>query len=313
LILCLERVRGLGRQPACDANQAVAVAPRIGHKTPMSIEKLIGFEGRIHVADIGAAAIAETPPYKPLLDRGLGRLSAVDGDERQIPKLVETYGPETRVHSLVLGDGSRRRLHLCTPESGMSSLLRPSPQQLAFFNGFDRFGAVKGAVDVDTVRLADVEELQAIDFLKMDIQGAELMVLENAGAALDSCVAIQLEASFITLYEGQPTFGEIDLWMRRHGFHPHRFTDVKHWSIAPTVRDNNYRVPFNQLLECDIVYMRGLIDLKSLSDDQIRKMLLIAIYAYSSPDLMVHCARELERRGVVTGGTATKLLGLMRR
>lgn len=48
----------------------------------MTIESAIGFAGQLHVVDIGAAAIAEVPPYKPLLDRRLARLSAVDGDER---------------------------------------------------------------------------------------------------------------------------------------------------------------------------------------------------------------------------------------
>ncbi len=291
----------------------MAPAAILGHKRAMSIEELIGFEGRIHVADIGAALIIETPPYKPLLDRGLARLSAVDADERQIPKLIETYGPETKVHPLVLGDGGQHRLYLCTPDSGMSSILQPSLRQLEFFNGFRTFGSVDRILRVNTVRLADVEDLQGIDYLKMDIQGAELMVLENSGSALNACVAIQLEASFIPLYVNQPTFGEIDMWMRRNGFHPHRFMDVKRWPIAPTVRDGDFMKPFNQLLECDIVYMRGLVDLSELSDDQVRKMLLIAAYVYASPDLVVHCALELERRSLVSGGSAVNLLGLLSR
>jgi FkbM family methyltransferase len=280
------------------------------HKPEMTIGEAIGFSGRLHAVDIGAAAISEFPPYKPLLDRGLARLSAVDGDDRQIPGMIQAFGPDTKVHPIVLADGMRHTLYLCAPKSGMSSILKPSARQLAFFNGFDQFGTVYREIEVETARLADVEGLDAIDFLKMDIQGAELMVLENAGAALDQCVAIQLEASFIALYEDQPTFGQIDQWMRAHGFHPHRFMDVKRWSIAPTIRGNDIYKPFNQLLECDIVYMRGLVDLTGLSDDQVRKMLLIAAYCYSGPDLMIHCGRELERRGLLQAGAAARLLAL---
>lgn len=276
----------------------------------MTIETLIGFTGRIHVADIGAAAIGATPPYRSLLERDLARLSAVDGDERQIQKLRDLYGAEIAVHCLVMGDGRPGTLHLCAPGSGMSSLLRPAAQQLAFFNEFPRFGAVQSTVAVETTRLADVPGLQGIDFLKMDIQGAELMVLEQAGQALDHCIAIQLEASFVALYEGQPSFGELDLWMRKHGYQPHCFMEVKCWSIAPVQRGNTPRAPFNQLLECDIVYVRGLVDLAALSDDQVRKLLLIAAYAYESPDLMVHCALELERRGSLGAGTAQLLIPL---
>lgn len=276
----------------------------------MSFESLIGFADKIHVLDIGAAAIAEVPPYKLLLDRGIARLSAIDGDPRHAAGLIEAYGPETRVLSDVIADGTMRTMYLAHPESGMSSLLAPRPQNLAFFNGFTEFGHVESVAAVQTRRLADIAELQDVDFLKMDIQGAELMVLENAGTALDQCVAIQLEASFVALYEDQPSFGEIDLWMRGHGFLPHSFTHVKRWSIAPTIRENDFRVPFNQLLECDVVYVRGLVDLSGLSDGQLRKLLLIAVYGYGSLDLGVHAEQELERRGALPQGTLTQMFAL---
>lgn len=274
----------------------------------MTIEEIIGFQGKLHVADIGAAAIAEVPPYTPLVDRGLARVTAVDGDVRHEVGMAGAFGVETTVLPIIIADGRRHTLHLCPPEDGMSSILRPSAAGLGFFNGFSEFGAVEETIEVETWRMADVPDLQAIDFLKMDIQGAELMVLENAGGALDQCVAIQLEASFVALYEGQPTFGEIDVWMRAHNFHPHRFTDVKRWSIAPTLNGRDLYKPFHQLLECDIVYVRGLVDLTGLSDDQVRKLLLVAAYVYASPDLMAHCCRELERRERLTEGTSGELL-----
>jgi len=202
---------------------------------PHSLEELLDFNGRMHIVDIGAAAITETPPYRPLLDRGLARLSAVDGDGRQLAAMQEAFGPDTKVLGKVIADGTKRSLHLTRASNGMTSLLKPDARQLPFFNGFTVYGAVEQEIEIETERLADVPELQDIDFLKMDVQGAELMILENAGSALDGCVAIHTEASFIPLYEDQPTFAEIDRWMRKNGFLPHCFTDVKRWSIAPTL------------------------------------------------------------------------------
>ena len=277
----------------------------------MSLAGVIGFDGRIHVADIGAAAIAELPPYKALLDRGIARLSAVDGDERQAGAIRQAFGADTAVFSDVIADGRKHILHLASPQSGMSSILKPSKRGLAFFNLFTRFGQVERKARVATKRLADIEPLQGIDYLKMDIQGAELMVLENAGSALDRCVAIQLEASFVPLYEDQPSFGDIDLWMRRHGFLPHCFTEVKRWSIAPTVRNNDPRFPWNQLLECDVVYVRQLVSLKGLSNDQVRKIALIAAYCYHSPDLCLHAVGELERRGSLPPGQSARVVAIL--
>ena len=184
----------------------------------------------------------------------------------------------------------------------MSSILKPSDAELAFFNLFTELGTIESTIDVQTKRLADIEALKDIDFLKMDIQGAELMVLENAGDRLDNCVAIHVEASFIPLYEKQPSFGDIDLWMRKNGFLPHCFTEVKRWSIAPTIRDGEPRYPWNQLLECDIVYVRQPITFEGLSEGQIKKIGLIAAYSYKSPDLCLHAVAELERRAALPAG-----------
>jgi hypothetical protein len=265
----------------------------------------------MHVVDIGAAAIAETPPYKPLLEGGLARLSAVDGDERQIQALIDAYGSETQVISDVIADGKRHTLHLAWPESGMTSILKPIERRLNFFNSFSHIGEVTDRVEVETKRLADVASLQNIDFLKMDIQGAELMVLENAGSALNECMVIHTEASFVPLYHGQPTFGDIDQWMRRNGFLPHCLYHLKEWSIAPTVRNNDPTHPFNQLLECDIVYVRQLVELEGLSDDQVKKLALIAGYSYNSPDLLLHAAAELERRQSIPAGSSDQVIAAL--
>ena len=100
----------------------------------------------------------------------------------------------------------------------------------------------------------------------MDIQGSELSVLENGVNKLKDCLAIQLEVSYVCLYENQPTFGEIDIWMRKNGYAPHCFLDVKRWSITPTIRDNNFREPFNQLLESDIIYIKMMVSQRKKSD-----------------------------------------------
>ncbi|HEU0096745.1 MAG TPA: hypothetical protein VFQ52_09835, partial [Rhizomicrobium sp.] len=115
---------------------------------------------------------------------------------------------------------------------------------------------------------------------------------------LSACVAVQLETSFITLYKGQPPFGAIDLEMRAQGFIPHRFMDIKRWSIAPAIIGGDPRVSGNQLLESDIVYVRDLIH-GTLDDDQLRKLAAIAHFSYRSPDLAARCLTDLSKRGAI--------------
>jgi hypothetical protein len=86
--------------------------------------------------------------------------------------------------------------------------------------------------------------------------------------------------------------------MRAQGFIPHRFIDIKRWSIAPALIGGDPRVPGNQLLESDIVYIRDLIH-GTLDDDQLRKLAAIAHFSYRSPDLAARCLTELGKRGTI--------------
>lgn len=278
-----------------------------------TLQDLLGFTGQINVMDIGASCINETPAYRKLLDQNLGHLNAFEGDERQIEKIRAAFGDKATVFTDFLSDGTDRTLHLATEASGMTSLLKPDPAALKFFNGFENFGKIHSTETVHTRRLDDVAGLPVIDMLKMDIQGSELSVLEHGQQTLKDCVALQLEVSFICLYENQPSFGEVDLWMRRHGFAPHCFLDVKRWSIAPTTRDNDIRKPFNQLLEADIVYIKDPLKLTQYSDDQLRKLALIAHYCFASFDLCVHALLALIARGTLPADTPQKYFELQNR
>jgi len=257
---------------------------------------------KIQLLDVGASAIAEVPVYKKLMDLGLAHLNAFEGDERQIDAIKAAYSPNVSIFNHFLFDGSMQKVHLAAPESGMSSLLKPDAAALNFFNGFPQFGNILSVEDVQTTRLDDVPEFPDIDFVKMDIQGAELTVLQNATDRLRNCVAIQLEISFVCLYENQPAFGEVDVWMRSQGFLPHSFLDVKRWSIAPTIFNGNFRVPGNQLLEADIVYIRNPLDPGRLDVEHLKKLAVISHYCMKSYDLCIFALIELERRGVLQAG-----------
>lgn len=279
----------------------------------MTLPELLGFSGQIQVMDVGAACINETPVYRRLLDRGLAHLNAFEGDRRQIEKIRATFGDRATVFPDFLGDGTEQTLYLAGEGTGMTSLFEPDPAVLDFFNGFDDFGKVLGTETVRTRRLDDIADLPALDLIKMDIQGSELGVLQNGTRVLNTVLALQIEVSFICLYRNQPSFGEVDVWMRQQGFLPHCFLDVKRWSIAPTKRDGSNRKPFNQLLEADIVYIRDPLKLTALSDEQLRRLALIAHICFASYDLCVHAMRELIRRGALATDVMQKYAGLVQR
>ena len=264
---------------------------------------IIDLDQRIEIMDIGAAAIAETPIYNKLIDEKIANLTAFEGDKRQSEKLKSKYGNNIRLYNEFLFDGSFQNLYLAHPESGMTSLLKPNEKVLNFFNGFANFGKVEKIEKIKTEKLDSINDLPLIDFAKLDIQGSELTVLKNGEKKLENCLAIQLEVSFVCLYEDQPSFGEVDTWMRSKGYLPHSFLHIKRWSISPTIFNNNFRQPGNQLLESDIIYIKDPFKLDLLSDIQLKKFILISHYSFKSVDLSVYLILELEKRNVLTKNT----------
>ena len=81
--------------------------------------------------------------------------------------------------------------------------------------------------------------------------------------------------------------------MRANGYVPHCFVDIKRWSIAPTIKNNNVKTPFNQLLESDIVYIKDPLNLQPLSHAQLINLALISHYCLASFDLCLFVLLEL--------------------
>jgi len=78
-------------------------------------------------------------------------------------------------------------------------------------------------IEVRTAQLDDLLEEAGIDtgtldFIAMDIQGAELMALKGATRLLGSIKALQLEVNFSELYDGCPLVSELDAFLGEYDF-----------------------------------------------------------------------------------------------
>ena len=60
--------------------------------------------------------------------------------------------------------------------------------------------------------------LPAPDMLKLDLQGAELLALRGATEAMKTAQVIQVEASFMPFYQGQPLFAEVVAFLAERKF-----------------------------------------------------------------------------------------------
>ncbi|HEY4653099.1 MAG TPA: FkbM family methyltransferase [Cyclobacteriaceae bacterium] len=81
-------------------------------------------------------------------------------------------------------------------------------------------------------------------YLKIDVQGYELQVLEGAKMLLPKIKGIQLEMSFVKLYEGGPLYKDIFGYLENAGF--------QLYTIIPDFRDERS----GRMLQADGIFIR---------------------------------------------------------
>lgn len=224
-----------------------------------------------------------------MLDEGLCEVTGFD------PQCSAEPHPGVRYLPHVVGSGEPDTLHICNAP-GMTSLLVPNRATVDVFPGFDDWATVVEKKPVDTVRLDNLD-LHHMDMLCLDIQGSETEVLRSGPSRLRGAVAVVTEVSFIPLYAGQPTFGDMDNLLRRFGFIPHCFAGAKVWPIK-TKTDLPNHDP-HQLLEADMVYVKDWIA-GNLTPDQWRHLALLSHHCFGSFDLAMRCVEALAEMEQIT-------------
>jgi len=258
------------------------------------------------IVDIGANPIDGEPPYFSMLKtEGICRVTGFEPQEDALQKLNDAKSRFESYLPYVVGDGSEQVLYICS-EEGMTSTFKPNKKILEIFHPFDLWSQIVSQKNVLTKTLDSIIEIDELDFLKIDIQGGELNVFQHGKKKLSNTVVIQTEVSFVPLYEGQPTFGAIDIELRKMGFIPHSFFAIKNWMITPLVINNNPRIPLNQVIEGDVVYVRDFTKPENISDEQLKHLALISHACYKSFDLSMHCIAILEERGALQSGSVIK-------
>lgn len=249
----------------------------------------------IRIVDVGANPIDGTPPYSLFLTDGDSELVGFEPNSEALARLQRQKGPNETYLPNAIGDGQVHTLRVCAAP-GMTSLLEPDPAMLARFHGFPEWGRVLRTARVETSRLDEIAELRGADLLKIDIQGGELMALQNAEALLSDILVVQSEVEFLPLYKNQPLFSDVELFMRARGFMFHRFFPAVSRVFTPMLVGNDICAGMSQLVWADAVFVRDIARLDLLSERQLLASATILHDCYGSLDLVMHLLCEHDTR-----------------
>lgn len=260
----------------------------------------------LEIVNVGASdmEVNISEPYQGLLQRGNCRIIGFEPNPVEWEKLQKSKSAQEEFLPYALGDGNTHQYRFCR-FFGMNSLLEPNRTWLDETHFHGQIGTVVKTVDIETKRLDDIAEITQMDYLKMDIQGGELMVLENSVERLKTCLAVHTEVMFVPMYEGQPLFSEIELFLRKQGFILHHFNRLHSLMLKPlslqlqqgTMQDSSGKHDgISQLFFSDAIFIRDFTQLDRLDRTQILKLCTILHDMYKSFDVVLNILMKLDQR-----------------
>ncbi|MDP1611959.1 MAG: FkbM family methyltransferase [Sulfuritalea sp.] len=256
-------------------------------------------ECTLTILDIGAA-IVDVPSYQHLVDAKRARLIGFEPDIKECQRLNDSYGPPHQFFPYFIGDGRPAVFHE-TNWGPTGSLFEPNTPLLQMFHRLGELVVPVAQHPVNTTRLDDIAEVAGADFIKIDCQGSELAVFQNASRVLADAVLIQTEVSFVEIYKGQPMFSDVDAYLRRNGFQFHDIVGIGDRPFKPLLNPHNPSPnpmlrTFHQRLWADVYYVKDWLHLDSLPAPKLRKMAALLHDIVGSYDLAYLALRAMDNQ-----------------
>lgn len=259
------------------------------------------------LVDIGAEPLTfENDVYAPLVEAQdclLVRFDPFD-ESNQAGRIRKTMQNGNSYRDLTfptfVGDGEAATFHV--------NRFRPTSSLYeANLDLVEPFGLLKESLEtvetreVETRRLDDIFKgvrwmPNGIDLLKIDVQGATQAVIENASNVLARTLIVQLEAEFSPIYKGETTFATIDATMRASGFSLLDLRDLGHMPYEALAESPASPFHAGRLLWSDVLYVRQLDDLDTLSVDELSRLAIMAHELYGKYDLAGHCLKAIDEK-----------------
>ena len=262
---------------------------------------LVRPEQRLEIVDVGAADLehGQKPPYLPLVQAGAARVTGFEPNPDEFAKLPQTEN--RRYLPYALGQGGQSQLYI-TQTPGFCSTLAPNAEVAALIHGFSAHMALRDSLAVDTQRLDDLDQVEAVDCLKIDIQGGETAVFAGGQAKLARCLVVQTEVAFWPFYENQPSFADQDRALQALGLQFFAMQSVNRFPLAGVpqrLRRQSRRRDAGPWVDGDALYVRQIAQWPGLSTRELQHLLLLLACVTTALSAVCYLADLLQARGAL--------------
>ena len=240
-------------------------------------------------------------PFYDLIENFPGsKLIGFEPDEEASEKLNSAANEGFKYFPYALGKANEKRKFYITNHPMCSSLYKPNEDLIKFYNNFE-VAYLKKEIEIQTITLdnfIDKNEIGKIDFMKIDVQGAELDVFQGSTKALKNILQVVCEVEFIENYKNQPLFGDVCSFLKKYNFMFNKFLGLGGRAIKPIMVNNDPNIP-SQHIWSDAVFSHNILLIKDLSDEQLIKLSLLSC-VYDILDLTFYCLSVYDNRYSLT-------------
>ena len=250
------------------------------------------------IVEIGAHPYGEFKEVThTLLDYFPGsKIYAFEVNKEECEKLNKICKKGMEFFPIALGEKKETRKFYETYMPVCSSLYKPYDEFLKLYNNLN-IAYFKNTSEIKTISLDEFSSshnLGSVDFIKIDIQGAELDVFKGGKETLKKTLMIVSEVEWVEQYIDQPLFGDVSSFLKDHDFMLHKFLGHGTRSLKPVILNQNKNLG-TQFLWSDALFIRNVMNVSKLNDQDLMKSAVIS-YIYKSPDLTYFYLKKFDEK-----------------
>ena len=248
--------------------------------------------------EVGAVKISEEEePFYELLDYfPSSKIVGFEIDKEVCDKMNLSARDGVKYYPHALGEFNEIKELYITNHPMCSSLYKPNEDLISLYHNFEA-AYLKSKTTIETITLdnfLETNNIGSLDFIKIDVQGAELDIFRGGKKALNDVLKIVCEVEFIHHYENQPLFGDVCKFLNGYDLMFNKFLGMAGRSLRPIVfnSDKNFA---SQHIWSDAIFIKHVQKISKLSDKKLLKLSLLAA-VYKSLDLTYYCLSRYDER-----------------
>lgn len=204
--------------------------------------------------DVGARWGISEPwkSYRNIID-----VVSFEPDPEEFESLREKNSASDKIYPYALYKKDETILLNLTKSRGCSSIYVPNDEFLNNYPDYARF-TIEKKISARATTLDNLNKcgsLSHLDFIKLDVQGAELDILQGGEKFLkENIIGMEVEVEFHQMYKGQPLFSDIDPFVRNQLGLELQDLRKTYWKYSDGI---NVGAKKGQLIFGDALYLRS--------------------------------------------------------